>query len=227
MSKHLGRIGMIGDIHADDDYLGRAIAFFEARRVDLITSTGDIADGVGSVDTCCDLLESKHVAVVQGNHDRWLLAGQARGLPDATAPTSITAKSRDFLKCLPVTLELLTIRGMALLCHGLGANDMSKVSHDDYGYALQSNFDLQRLLSARSYRWILNGHSHRAMVRHFERVTIINAGTLLRDQSPCVVELDFESYVVSVFPFDSQGNLGVAVNIVSLADEEMPDGPLR
>ena len=211
---------MVGDVHAQHDYLDRAVAFFESRSVDLIACTGDIADGVGSVDACCELLEAKHVAVVRGNHDRWLLTGQARGLPNATAPESITSRSRSFLEHLPVTLEFPTIGGRALLCHGLGANDMSKVGPDDYGYALDSNTELQRILSGQGYRWILNGHSHRTMVRHIGHITIINAGTLLRNQSPCILEVDFGSNAATVFHFDTEGALGGSVDVVPLADGE-------
>jgi len=38
--------------------------------VELIVATGDIADGVGSVDVCCALLEDRGVVTVRGNHVR-------------------------------------------------------------------------------------------------------------------------------------------------------------
>ena len=198
------RIGLIGDIHAEDARLERALDLLASRGVELLAATGDIADGVGSVDRCCALLEERRVLVVRGNHDRWLLAGQARTLPHATPVDGVSAQSRRFLTQLPEVAELETVRGRALLCHGLGANDMAKVGPDDFGYALESNDDLQSLVRIGAYRWVLNGHSHRRMVRPFGRVTIINAGTLKRDRSPCCLELDFETATGVVFSFEGE-----------------------
>jgi UDP-2,3-diacylglucosamine pyrophosphatase LpxH len=56
------------------------------------------------------------------------------------------------------------------------------------------------------FRWVINGHSHRQMVRSFPGMTIINAGTL-RPHSPCFLELDFEQGVVLVFEFAPDGSI--------------------
>lgn len=202
MSKRYRRIGLIGDIHAEDQLLEVALEVLKSRTVELVVATGDIADGLGSVDRCCELLAAHGAVVVRGNHDRWLMSGVVRNLPEATALDRLKGESRRMLANLPETIELETVRGRALLCHGLGANDMAKVTPDDHGYALDSNDDLQSLIRSGSFRWVLNGHSHRHMVRHFGDVTIINAGTLLRHHQPCFLELDFESASALVFALD-------------------------
>jgi predicted phosphodiesterase len=205
MGQRLHRIGLIGDIHAEDELLERALDVLRSRAVELVAATGDIADGAGSVDRCCALLESFGAVVVRGNHDRWLLAGIARDLPHATPVEAVTAETRRMLAQLPETVEFDTVQGRALLCHGLGANDMAKVLPDDFGYALEANDDLQNLVGGGAYRWILNGHSHRHMVRDFGPLTVINAGTLLRRRGPCFLELDFETATGLVFTFDPNG----------------------
>lgn len=205
MTSPFERIGVIGDIHAEDAFLRNAIRVLQDRGVDVVLATGDIADGKGSLDACCDLLAANGVVAVRGNHDRWLLAGTARELTDATPVGSISERTRAFLEKLPRMVEIRTIAGVALLCHGLGPNDMAKVRPDDYGYALESNDDLQNLIRGGSFRWVINGHSHRYMVRAFPGVSIINAGTLHRDYSPCFVEIDFRRSVVSFFGFDAGG----------------------
>jgi len=212
------RIGLIGDIHAEDRSLELALDFLESQGVDLVAATGDIADGPGSVDRCCALLEAHRVVVVRGNHDRWLLAGTARTLPSATPPDQVSAESRRLLAQLPEMVELDTEQGRALLCHGLGPNDMAKVAPDDMGYALESNDDLQNLLRGGAYRFILNGHSHRRMVRHFDGVTLINAGTLLRYHHPCFLELDFVNASGLVYRFNPSGDIDAAAEKVALGD---------
>ena len=94
---------------------------------------------------------------------------------------------------------------------------MSKVAPDDFGYALEANDDLQNLVRAGVHRWILNGHSHQRMVRHFGAVTLINAGTLLRHHQPCFLELDFEAETGLVFSFDPDGRIDAQGEPISLS----------
>jgi predicted phosphodiesterase len=207
MSVCYRRMGFIGDIHGEDVFLERALDFLESREVELVASTGDVADGAGSVDRCCALLRARKVLTVRGNHDRWFAKRTLRELPLATAPTQVNSEADDLLASLPETVELDTVAGRALLCHGVGRNDMARLTPDDYGYAIESNEDLQRIVRARSYRFMLAGHTHRRMVRHFGEVTVINAGTLARDFEPCFMELDFEAALVRVFLFRPDGQI--------------------
>lgn len=213
----LGRIGVIGDVHAEHAKLAAALAVLGERRVELVVATGDIVDGTGSVDECCELLKSHRVVTVAGNHDRWLLAGTARDLPDATSIADITKDTREFLGELPRMVDLATTGGTALLCHGLGPNDMAKVGPDDFGYALEANDDLQNLLQSGYFRWVINGHSHRRMIRPFPGMTIINAGTLASNHSPCFLEVDFVRALVLVFEFAPDGSLVPAPLSVALS----------
>lgn len=213
----LERIGVIGDIHAEQARLASALALLEERRVELVVATGDVADGAGSVDECCKLLALHNVVTVCGNHDRWLLAGIARDLPDATPLDDVSEDSRAFLERLPPMVEIATASGTALLCHGLGPNDMAKVGPDDFGYALATNDDLQQLLQSRYFRWVINGHSHCRMVRSFPGVTIINAGTLKPEHSPCFLEVDFAQAVVLVFEFRPDGSIAPVPKSIALS----------
>jgi putative phosphoesterase len=207
MTHELKRIGLIGDVHAEYANLKLAIDFLEARNVDLVVSTGDVVDGDGSVDCCCELISTRKIVTVRGNHDRWFLTGANRNLPDATPLESVRPESRALLEQLPVIVELSTSFGVALLCHGLGKNDMAKVTQDDYGYALDSNFDLQELVRSQRYRLVLNGHTHQVMVRQINGVTIVNGGTIQRDHNPSVVELDFTQRCARVFALAANGNI--------------------
>jgi len=216
MTKPIERVGVIGDIHAEHVSLMRAIRVLEDRGVELLLATGDVVDGAGAVDECCELLASHGVITVAGNHDRWLLAGTARDLPDATEPSSVSERSHAFLRSLPRMVELKTVSGLALLCHGLGPDDMAQVRPEDTGYALECNDELQSLIRDGSFRWVLNGHSHRRMVRAFPGITIINAGTLLRGHSPCFLEVDFRQAKVLVFELGTHASLAQPPIVVTL-----------
>lgn len=188
-----GKIGLIGDVHAEDALLETALDWLLAVGVERILCTGDIPDGAGSVARCCALLRDRGVVVVRGNHERWLLAGTARTLPDASDAASLPAETREYLQRLPLTVTFDSPLGGVLLCHGLGDRDMAHVAPDDYGYALEVNDALGALIADPQVRWVVNGHTHRPMVRHFEGLTLVNAGTLHREHSPGCLLLDFDA----------------------------------
>lgn len=187
------RLGLIGDVHQEDLTLARALCRLEDEGVDLIVCVGDIADGYGDLDACCELLDSHGVLTVKGNHDRWFLSQTMRELPQAAPLAAANELSRDWLAALPATLSVPTPAGVALVCHGTGANDMIGVKPEDEGYALDSNVELQRLLQDDGHAILIAGHTHRPMVRRLGSLTLVNAGTLHRDYEPCVGVLDGET----------------------------------
>src|SRR5262245_31832029 len=195
------RVAIIGDVHAEDEHLSTALEHFSHRNVDAVLCTGDVVVDQGAAQRGCDLLRYQWIPTVRGNHDRWLVEGALRTLADATRSDDLDAAALQFLKDLPRTLEFATLLGPLLLCHGLGTNDMAKVRDDDFGYALDTNDDLQSLLRLARFRFIVNGHSHHAMVRDFGSLTVINAGTLKRDNEPCVLLIDFSDARVDCLVF--------------------------
>src|SRR5690606_36226100 len=81
----LSRIGVLGDIHCQEATLERALAFFhDELQVDAVLAVGDIVDGPGDADRTVALLREAKTLTVRGNHERWLLTGEQRPLPDAT-----------------------------------------------------------------------------------------------------------------------------------------------
>jgi predicted phosphodiesterase len=195
----LRRAGLIGDIHCELGSLQRVIEHFHAWEVDTLLAVGDIADGPGSLTATCALLEKSGVLAVAGNHDRWLLAGEMRDLPDATPVDAITPQAHAYLSALPKTRLLDSSRGVVMLCHGLGEDDMASVRPDDDGVALHNNHPLWRLIKDGSARFVVNGHSHRPMLRTIAGLTILNAGTLHPQHRPVCSIADFDAGQVQVF----------------------------
>ncbi len=76
---------------------------------------------------------------------------------------------------------------------------MNRVGPDDDSYALDANFELQELIAAGATRVVVNGHTHRRMVRTLGGLTLINVGTLFREHGPSIAVIDFEERRV-MFP---------------------------
>ena len=193
------RAGVIGDVHCEDARLATTLAFFRKEKVDAVLSVGDLADGAGSLDRCCELLAGAGALAVAGNHDRWLLDGTMRDLPNATMPETISETTRAFLRSLPSSLTLESVAGPLLLCHGLGDDDMAQLRPDDYGYALDANTSLQRILSTGGVSVVIGGHTHRRMARKLGEVWFVNAGTLHRAFGPGFVIVDLEGRVARFY----------------------------
>ncbi len=186
------RVGLIGDLHGEHEALSFVLEQLRRLGAETLLQVGDIADGPGNLDESVKLLQQENVLAVRGNHDRWLLAGTARELPHATQLFDVSAETRAYLTGLPSTREFRSPRGNVLLCHGLGTNDMVGVKPDHEGYDLACNTELQTLIAERRYRFVLNGHTHRAMLRTFGPLSIVNAGTLHRDYERSFTYVDFE-----------------------------------
>ena len=198
-------IGLIGDIHGEDTYLAVVLSFLQGEKVSSICTSGDIVDGRGDVSECCRLLRENDVLAVAGNHDRWFLAGQMTNLFGEQITHGLTEDDEVFLQGLPKTREIETVAGLALLCHGIGEDDMSRFRPFDEGYALEANDQLQELSRSRRYKYLLCGHTHHRMVRRYGRPLFINCGTLKFDQEPGFAIIDFVGKEVQFFDVSETG----------------------
>jgi predicted phosphodiesterase len=197
----LARIGVLGDIHAEDASLDVVLRFLEDAGVDQVMSVGDIVDGPGSVDRCCELLMSAGALAVRGNHERWFLAGTMRELPEATQ--AVGAEGRAFLASLPRTRRFETVAEPVLLCHGLGDDDMASVAPDENERTIRYNHALAPLIDADKPEIVINGHTHRRSAWSFRKLTVINAGTLYRQHQPCFLIVDLTTREATWFDLDS------------------------
>ncbi len=215
LSHNLQRIGAIGDIHAEDNLLQTALEFLDSNQLDLIVCVGDIVDGLGSVDRCCELLENYRVETVSGNHERWFFSGELTYIQNATPVDSISDRSRHFLSSLPKTKSYKTVAGRLMLCHGIGECDMGAVasdedtpdSNDEACELWESTMELSKLMYRTDYRFIINGHTHHPRVKYIEDLTIINAGTLCRDRQPCCLIVDFAAKFAQYYNLNRAGQV--------------------
>ncbi len=201
------KIGIIGDVHCEDLLLKKAIDFLIAKNSEIIICTGDIADGSGDFDKCVSILKHHDVMNIRGNHDNWFLANSMRSLSNATLMDNVKTCSIEYLKELPKTLSFQSSFGEVLLCHGLGENDMARLTPDDYGYAIDVNSDLQKIISDSRYSIIIGGHTHKRMVRNLGNCLFINAGSLIKSHDPCVSFADFHKKCVEFSLLDESGSI--------------------
>ena len=202
------RFGVLGDVHSEDVILAAALELFAREQVDRVLAVGDLVDGPGDPLRTFELLAGADC--VAGNHDRWYLEGVMRELPDALPAGTLGAEHQRWLAALPATRTYPTPDGALLLCHGLDTDDMASLRPHDFGYGLDNNDALQRLLREGRYRFVVSGHSHRRMVRKLGATTFINAGTLLREHSPGVLVLDVARRTADFFDWTGTSFAGAS-----------------
>ena len=186
-----GLVGVIGDVHCEDLLLERVLDYFEANRVSAVLCVGDIVDGQSDANRCIRMLQQAGVSTVRGNHDRWILEGSLRDLPFATTLETLSPGSLEMLRALPSTLRFSTSFGPLLLGHGLGSDDMAQIMPFDSHYSASSRQALEGLRASENALFV-GGHTHVSGLLRFDNLTLINAGTLRRDQHPVCSLLDLD-----------------------------------
>jgi predicted phosphodiesterase len=87
----------------------------------------------------------------------------------------------------------------------VGEDDMQRLRPDDDDYAIRWNDPLQAMLRDGAHALMVGGHTHERMVRGFEELVVINAGTLAREQSDAgVVVLDLGAGEATFHAFDGE-----------------------
>ncbi len=193
----LGRAGVIGDVHCESETLTSVLDLLGSMNVDAILCVGDLIDGPGDPDETLAILRDRHVQCVAGNHERWFLDGEHRNLERATQ--SVSEESAAFLRSLPAERRYETPAGNALLCHGVGADDEAWLLPDTRGYALQDIPTLRELMLDESVQFMLGGHTHERMVRVFPGLTVVNAGTIYRENEQTFAVVDFAAMRVEFY----------------------------
>ena len=195
------KLGVLGDVHAEDETLLAALEFFAAVGVDRVVCVGDVLDGAGDAERCIAMLLSRDIATVRGNHERWFVESKAMELVDATPEASLSEESLAWLRSLPVMRTLPTVAGAALLCHSLGRDDFTCLFPDEAMDPCHPSRAIRGLIDAAAgCRFVLNGHTHVPMVRVVGHVVVLNAGTLSRSHDSVVMVVDFERREVAWYP---------------------------
>ncbi len=204
----LRTLGVLGDIHVEDERLETGIRWLEARGVDRIVHVGDVCDGRGSLPRTLALLDAHDVIGIGGNHERWFLARAMRELRLAHPVEALTPDVERSLRALPAQRLLHTVAGPLLVCHGVGEDDMLVLRPDTTLGSIAQSPALQRLLAWDALRFVVAGHTHVHAVQAVGHLTWINAGTLKYDDVPVVTRIDLDRCEVEFAPLADPGRVG-------------------
>jgi predicted phosphodiesterase len=172
-SERVRRLGVIGDVHGRGELLQRASDALLAHSVDTVVCVGDIYGSEPGTAACCRLLQERQIVTVRGNHDRWLL--EAADCDDKLRQ-SIGSETLEFLSGLPVTALINTATGPALVCHGVGTNDLAHLPKTFPNSYVRRCLRLG--LISPECRLVVHGHSHVQRHQTREGVLFVTVGAL-------------------------------------------------
>ena len=196
VKKEALRLGIIGDVHAEDVRLENSLSYLANQGCDKIVCTGDIIDGPGCPNRSVELLKAFSVVTVRGNHDRWIIENKARHVKNAHKINDLSRSTLDYLTMLPSQAKIMLGKIRVLLCHGVGRNDLKKVWPGTNLLEPIRSSELDRIISEEKFDYVINGHIHFRTMVHFKKMTLINAGTISGDFSPGCTLIDFNENMI-------------------------------
>lgn len=173
------RFAAIADIHGNADALTAVLAAIDAAGIGTVVNLGDMFSGPLAAGETWEILCARPMPTVRGNHDRYLIT-QARGEmgpSDQVAHDQLPAQALDWLRSLPMTLEL---EG-AFLCHATPGADETYWLHevDRHGTVHPAGAaHVAGHLDGVAAGLVLCGHTHLPRVACWQGQTIVNPGSV-------------------------------------------------
>ncbi|MEO1398016.1 MAG: metallophosphoesterase family protein [Pseudomonadota bacterium] len=174
-------IAVIADIHGNSDALTAVLADIDALGVKVILNLGDHFSGPLAAAETADLLLSRDMINIRGNHDRILIedAPETMGASDRVAFDQLSSGSLDWLRALPETRALSS---EIFMCHGTPESDSTywlETVLPEGEVVSNSSGEIENLAVGLPYPLLLCGHTHRARsVRLADGRLVVNPGSV-------------------------------------------------
>ena len=175
------RLAVISDIHANLPALEAVLADIASRSADAVVNLGDCVAGPLWPRETWELLTTRGIPTVRGNHDRYLRSRPLERLPaaDRFALAAMSEAETQALFDLPTTIDM----GEGVLAvHGTPTDDGTYLTEETLSGRMAPatrETVVQRLGAALDRAVVLCGHSHRQSVTQVPGgPLILNPGTV-------------------------------------------------
>lgn len=239
------KIAIISDIHGNLPALKAVFDDIRLFGADRIYCLGDLTDGAPWNNEVTELIRSKGIPTIMGNHDERIafdhpvfsLSKHSKEEQEARLNTinhtksTITSDNKAFLAGLPASIRLTVESVTILLVHG------SPGSNEEYIYDQHEESALMKMLNDREADVMVCGHTHLSFIRLLsaeETVKpklVINAGSVGRskeqDRKACYLQLninegdDIES--ATVVPVICKVDYPIGETIEGIRNSAVPD----
>lgn len=156
------KFAVIADIHGNADALAAVLDDIAAQNVTAVVNLGDHLSGPLAARETVEMLMSREIASIRGNHDRWLVETDPSemGLSDRNAFDELEPRHLDWLRALAPTHMP---REDVFMCHGTPESDttywLERVGRDG-AVVSRGHDDIAREARGIGASLFLCGHSH-------------------------------------------------------------------
>ena len=154
-------LAVIADVHGNADALAAVLADIDAQGIHRIANLGDHFSGPLDPAGTADLLLSRPMTAIRGNHDRVLVQDRAEmGPSDHHADARLPEAARAWLAQMPASA---TLPGGVVLCHGTPASDTTywlEELHADGRMTQRDLAGVRRHAAGLDARLVLCAHTH-------------------------------------------------------------------
>ncbi|SHG45320.1 metallophosphoesterase family protein [Pedobacter caeni] len=238
------RIAIISDIHGNFPALKAVLDDVALFNADQIYCLGDLTDGAPWNNEVIELIRSKGIPTIMGNHDERIafdhpvfpLSKHSKEEQEARLNTINHTKStidpdhKAFLAGLPASIRLSIDSVSILLVHG------SPESNEEYIYENHEEAALIKMLDDHDIDIMISGHTHLSFIRSISgggvAKLMINAGSVGRskeqDRKACYLQLNIENHkkeqgVTAVVPVIRKVDYPIAETIAGIRKSAVPD----
>lgn len=229
------KIAIISDIHANLPALQAVLEDIHAFGADQVYCLGDLTDAAPWHNEVIDLIRSRQIPVIMGNHDERIAFNhpvlplpkhskaeqEARYTAINYTKDTITPDNKAFLANLPRFIRLSFPAVTLLLVHG------SARSNDEYLYEQHAAEDVLSMLADHQADVLITGHTHLSYIRPLAqaRKMVMNTGAVGRskeqDRLAAYLQLTIAGETVS--PVIRKVAYPIADTIAGIRNSPIPD----
>lgn len=168
------RIGLIGDIHADIRALETALTHLDRLDVEQILCDGDLVGYGSQPDAVVELMRSRQIPCIRGNHDRWALERKQVIGMRGWKPAKFKDPTWEYLEALPTSLHWTSWGRTLIIHHGSPASDTEFVT--PYKPVPPS---VEEFWTQSGAELLILGHTHLPMIVRNPGQILINPGSIM------------------------------------------------
>ncbi|RQO73891.1 metallophosphatase family protein [Pedobacter sp. KBW06] len=240
------RIAVTSDIHGNLPALKAVLDDIDLFSAEAIYCLGDLTDGAPWNNEVVELIRSRAIPTVMGNHDEriafdhpvFALSKHSKEEQEARLNTinhtkaTLTTANKEFLAALPATIGLTFGKVSILLVHG------SAESNEEYIYEQHEEAALIEMMDNQGVVLMVSGHTHLSFIRYlpgdaaFKNKLLINAGSVGRsketDRKACYLQLTIPDAVEgkgleAVVPLIRKVSYPISETIEGIRNSDVPD----
>ncbi len=170
------RIAVLADVHGNIHALEASLEEIEKQKVDKIVLAGDLLNGLPNSKACLDLINSKNIIYLQGNHERYVFDHNSKDAPESWKSENFAPVRWVREKLTQTNLEQIANLEMyiqfdnLLITHAAPNDDYARIRADS------SILKIKKYFEGFNHNFIVKAHNHIWLEIKWENKKLLSIG---------------------------------------------------